>query len=75
MYYYKTKIGTFYITQDAEGWYHPEFEGEKLGRYFTPAQAAEDLSGGHTYSLSSGIDPAELDIPSDLSEWDRDHRR
>jgi hypothetical protein len=70
LYSYKTRIGNFYIAEH-NGRFHPLFDNESLGSYATPHQAAEDLSGGHTFSISSGVDTGTLGIPSDLSEWQR----
>jgi hypothetical protein len=44
---------------------------ESLGSYSNPQQAADDLAGGHTFSISSGVDTATLGIPDDLGEWER----
>ncbi len=71
LYSWKTRIGTFYIVRDASGRFHPMFDDETLGSYKTANQAAEDLAGGHTFSISSGIDTATLGIPDSVSEWQR----
>lgn len=68
LYFWKTRIGTFYIAEHA-GRFHPVYEGESLGSYARPEQAAEDVAGGHTFSLPNGIDTATLGIPDDLGEW------
>ncbi len=65
-----TRIGPFYIAE-IDGRFHPVYEDESLGSYERPEQAAEDVAGGHTFSISSGIDTATLGIPEDLSEWGR----
>jgi hypothetical protein len=65
-----TRIGAFYIAESG-GRFHPVYEDESLGSYARPEQAAEDVAGGHTFSISSGIDTATLGIPEDLSEWRR----
>lgn len=70
LFVWNTRIGPFYIAV-YEGHYHPVFEDESLGSYVTPQQAAEDLAGGHTFSISSGIDTATLGIPEDVTEWER----
>lgn len=70
LYKWKTKVGTFYIAQSSDGRFHPVFEGQSLGSYSQPWQAAEDLAGGHTFSVSSGIDTSELGIPEHQSEWE-----
>ena len=70
LYSFKTRVGTFYITEH-NGRFHPLFEDENLGSYATAQQAAEDLAGGHTSSLSGGIDSSTLGIPEDVSEWEK----
>jgi hypothetical protein len=65
-----TRIGPFYIAE-AAGRFHPVYQDESLGSYARPEQAAEDVAGGHTVSISSGIDTAMLGIPEDLKEWRR----
>jgi hypothetical protein len=70
LYAWDTRIGTFYIAQ-AEGLFHVIYDEESLGSYARPEQAAEDVAGGHTSSISSGIDTATLGIREDLSEWQR----
>jgi hypothetical protein len=70
LYVYKTRVGAFYIAEH-NGRFHPVFEEQSLGSYATPQQAAEDLAGGHTFTPSTGTDTAELNIPDDISEWER----
>jgi hypothetical protein len=67
---YKTRAGTFMISeQPGDGRFHAIFDGESLGSYFRPEQAADDLAGGHTYSPSSGLDTSRLGISADLGDW------
>ncbi|WP_071811284.1 hypothetical protein [Burkholderia pseudomallei] len=66
-YAFKTSRGIFYIVYRHGRW-HAVFNDESLGSYITPAQAADDLAGGHT-SWPNGIDPARLNISSDLGDW------
>lgn len=70
LFVWNTRIGPFYIAE-YQGRFHPVFEDESLGSYATPQQAAEDLAGGHTFSISSGIDTATLGIPDEVTEWER----
>ncbi len=70
LFMFKTRVGNFYIGE-SEGRFHPIFNDESLGSYSTAQQAAEDLAGGHTFSLPRGIDSSKLGIPFDLSEWER----
>jgi hypothetical protein len=51
LFFFKTRVGTFYIAEH-NGRFHPIFDDESLGSYATAQQAAEDLAGGHTSSIS-----------------------
>jgi len=68
LYVFHTRIGPFYIGEQ-DGRFHPIYDDESLGSYAQPWQAAEDLAGGHTFFISSGIDTATLEIPEDIEEW------
>jgi hypothetical protein len=70
LYFFKTRVGILCIAEH-NGRFYPVFNDEKLGVYATAQQAAEDLAGGHTSSISGGIDSSTLDIPEDVSEWER----
>lgn len=65
---YITPVGEFRITQEPSGRWQAMFQDEGLGSYATPAQAAEDLAGGHTFWPSIG-DTSRLGLPDDLHEW------
>ena len=60
LYVYRTTIGSFYIVEH-EGKFHPMFSGERLGSYETPQEAAENLAGGHTFSIGGVKDISTLD--------------
>ncbi|MGP8049128.1 MAG: hypothetical protein ACLPYB_00830 [Desulfobaccales bacterium] len=68
VYVFYTRIGPFYIGEQ-NGRFHPIYDDESLGSYENAWQAAEDLAGGHTFSISPGIDTATLGIPAELGEW------
>jgi hypothetical protein len=68
LYVYETSAGAFYIAEH-NGHFHPVFQEESLGSYATAQQAAEELAGGHTFSLPGGVDPSDLGVPEDLGEW------
>jgi hypothetical protein len=70
LFFFKTSIGTFYIAEH-NGRFHPVFGDESLGSYVTAQQAAEDLAGGHTSSISGDIDSSTLGIPQDVLEWEK----
>ena len=70
LFVWNTGIGPFYIAE-MDGRFHPVYDGESLGSCARPEQAAEDVAGGHTFSIPGGIDTATLGIPVDLSEWNR----
>lgn len=46
------------------------FEDSFLGAYVSAQAAVEELAGGST-DWPSSWDPSDLDIPDDLSEWER----
>jgi hypothetical protein len=68
IYWWNTSIGPFFIAEH-EGRFEVMYDDESLGSYATAAQAAEDVAGGHTFSISSGIDTATLGIPEDVGDW------
>jgi hypothetical protein len=68
LYVYETPAGAFYIAEQ-NGRFHPVFQEQSLGSYATAQQAAEDLAGGHTFSLPGGIDPSDLGVPEELEDW------
>ena len=70
LYVFETSAGAFYIAEN-KGRFHPIFREENLGSYATPQQAAEDLAGGHTFSLPGGIEPSDLGIPDELDGWEK----
>jgi hypothetical protein len=70
LYVFETSAGAFYIAEH-KGRFHPTFREESLGSYATPQQAAEDLAGGHTFSLPGGIEPSDLGIPDELEGWEK----
>lgn len=65
---FTTRKGTFSIRQSQDGRWHPWFRDEDLGSYWSPEQALDDVSGGHTFTPSCG-DTSRLGLPEDLSEW------
>lgn len=76
LYKVNTRVGPFFIGRCEEGRFHPIYKDESYGSYWRAAQAAEDLAGGHTFSIP-GIGRIEaLGIPSDLDGWEqlRPHR-
>jgi hypothetical protein len=70
LYAFHTQIGVFYIGEQ-DGRFHPIYNGESLGSYAHAWQAAEDVAGGHTFSISSGIDRATVGISGDLQDWEK----
>lgn len=69
---FKTEIGRFYIGKNGD-MYELECNGETLGRFDTPRQAAEHIAfGGVLTTRKNGkitLDTSTLDIPADLDEW------
>ena len=68
-YRYRTRRGPVYIVPRGERW-HIVYDEEDLGSYHSPRSAADDASGGHTFSPSNGVDLGDLDIPEDIGEWE-----
>lgn len=68
LFFWHTRVWPFYIAE-FEGRFHPVFRDESLGGYHSAASAADDLAGGHTFSIPGGIDTGDLGIPSDINEW------
>ena len=67
-YTHETIAGEFALVRRGQSW-QIEFEGDCLGtHYLTAGEALENLKGGHCDWPSVG-DPAEMDIPEDLSDW------
>lgn len=66
-YYYDTTVGRFWIVMRGDDWVI-EIGEERAGPYTYPAQAADELAGGHTNSFDVG-DTSGLGIPANLSEW------
>ncbi|WP_199559138.1 hypothetical protein [Nioella nitratireducens] len=70
-YQYYTPHGTVSIMPEPEGRWKVMFGDENLGSYHSPEAAADDVSGGHTFSPSNGVDLGQLGIPDDLGDWDK----
>lgn len=66
--YFRTKAGIVSIQPEGKRWCI-FFKEENLGSYHSPEAAADDVSGGHTFLPSSGVDLGTLDIPCDITEW------
>lgn len=76
VYLTRTRAGTFYIGRSSDGRFHPIYDGEDYGSYETDWQAAEDLAHnavGSVCHAATGelLDTSALDIPDDVSEWER----
>jgi hypothetical protein len=70
LYVFNTRVGPFYIGQQ-DGRFHPIYDDESLGSYAHAWQAADDLAGGHTFSVGSGIDTARLGISANIGDWEK----
>jgi len=71
---YQTVVGTFFIGRSNDGRYHPIFDDESLGSYFSAQQALADLTNNSTFSVSHPktgalLDTSALGISDDLREW------
>jgi hypothetical protein len=70
-YRYVTAKGEVFLWPQQSGRYAIVFEGDNLGSYHSARSAASDAYAGVTFSTASGIDLGDLDIPEDLSEWEK----
>jgi hypothetical protein len=66
---HRTRAGPVYIVPK-HGRFHVIYDEQDLGSYHSPAAAADDVAGGHTFSPSNGVDLGELGISYDLIEWE-----
>ena len=76
LFFWKTKVGKFYICRSSDGRFHPVFNNESLGSYASASQAAEDLALNATFSVLHPIshellDTSELGIPVDVADWEK----
>lgn len=69
-YCYRTERGTVFI-MPRNGRWHIVYDDQGLGSYHSPAAAADDAAGGHTFSPSNGVDLGDLELPPDISDWER----
>lgn len=67
---FRTRVGPVFISDIGERW-HIVFDGESLGNYSGPMQAADDLASGHISLLPNEADTSTLGIPKDISKWER----
>jgi hypothetical protein len=70
LYVFHTEIGSFFIGKQ-EDRFLPIYKDKSFGSYAEAWQAAEDLAGGHTFSIGPGINTATLGIPADLGKWEK----
>ena len=69
-YKHSTRRGPVYILP-REGRWLIIYDDEDLGSYHSPAAAADDAAGGHTFSPSNGVDLGDLDISGDIGDWEQ----
>ena len=67
-YAHPTQSGTVFIVPQAGRWC-VIYRDENLGSYHSPAAAADDVAGGHTFTPSSGVDLGRLGISYDIADW------
>lgn len=67
-YAHRTREGTFMIRFQRGRW-HVLFDSENLGNYFSPQQAAEELSSGGT-DWPGVTNPSTLGISDDIGDWE-----
>jgi hypothetical protein len=70
---FKTDAGRFYIERNGN-MYDLTLNGETLGSYVHPQQAAEDIAKGGVLTTKTRagkitLDTSTLGIPADIDEW------
>lgn len=68
--FFNTTKGTFFIVQTLDGLFRPMFNNETYGGYSTIQKAVDDISGGHTFSVSGIDDTSTIGLPSNASDWE-----
>ena len=69
LYVFKSKAGPFYICKGDDGRFHVVFREQSLGSYQAALAAADDI--GHKFTAPGGVNPVEIGVPRDLSQWER----
>jgi hypothetical protein len=68
---FRTRRGPVIIAQQSNGRWAIVYDDENLGSYHSPAAAADDAAGGHTFTPSNLVDLGSLGISADLGDWER----
>lgn len=68
---FQTRKGAVHIVPENNGRWQVVFQNQGLGSYHTPAAAADDVAGGHTFMPSDGTDLGDLDISPDIGDWEQ----
>lgn len=71
LYKFMTSKGVISLIPEHSGRYKVMFGVENLGSYHSAQAAAQDTSGGHTFSSSCGTDFSTLGIPDDINDWEK----
>ncbi len=71
-----SSAGTFYIGQSSDGRFHPIYDGEDLGSYWSIDQAIDDLCMNATFSVLHSetgemLDTSEIGLEEDPLDWSR----
>lgn len=67
---WRTPRGQVSIVPDGRGRFDLMFDYEKIGSYHRPEFAHDDAIHGSHFSTSSGVRTSDLDLPTDLSDWE-----
>lgn len=75
LFFFRTVVGTFYITKNPDGSYHPYFEEHDLGSYESLVDAIEGIAYDTSLVLmhpemGDPLDPTDLGVPDDISGWE-----
>lgn len=70
MYYYKSRVGTFWIKPNMHGQHLLGINDESLGAYNSPIHAADDVYTHTTgYFEWDKLDGKLFNVPTDIYEW------
>jgi len=68
---FDTAKGPVFIGQSPDGRFHPVWDHEKLGSYWSAEQAVVAVANGHCDSAFNVSDFSELGISEDINDWSR----
>jgi hypothetical protein len=70
LYCFNSREGVIYIVTNGTR-FLPEFEGDYYGSYDSIPQLISELRAGNTLYFPGDLDTSQMDLPADLSAWQR----